>query len=45
LSAEDALFNKRAVATFAMGEGGGLLILADFVTLAHRELIVSLAAE
>jgi putative tryptophan/tyrosine transport system substrate-binding protein len=36
---------RRAVETFAMSEGGGLVILADFVTLAHRELIVSLATQ
>ena len=34
---------ERTIETFASQDGGGLLILADFVTLAHRELIVSLA--
>jgi putative ABC transport system substrate-binding protein len=41
----DATEINRAIETFATGEGRGLLILADFVTLAHRELIVSLAAK
>jgi putative ABC transport system substrate-binding protein len=35
---------ERAIETFATGEGSGLLVLTDFVTLAHRELIVSSAA-
>jgi putative ABC transport system substrate-binding protein len=35
---------ERTIETFAVGEGSGLLVLADFVTLAHRRLIVSLAA-
>jgi putative ABC transport system substrate-binding protein len=35
---------ERAIETFAAG-GSGLLVLTDFVTLAHRELIVSLAAQ
>jgi putative ABC transport system substrate-binding protein len=35
---------ERAIAAFANGANGGLLILADFITLVNRQLIVALAA-
>jgi putative ABC transport system substrate-binding protein len=43
--ARDAAEIERAIESFATGaDDGGLIIVTDFVTLAHRELIVSLAA-
>src|SRR5262245_17871071 len=35
---------KHAIATFAPGVNGGLVVLVDFITLTHRDLIVTLAA-
>jgi putative ABC transport system substrate-binding protein len=34
----------QSISTFAREANGGLLVLADYLTLAHRELIVELAA-
>jgi putative ABC transport system substrate-binding protein len=36
---------ERTIRTFAAESNGGLLVLLDFVTLAHRDLIIKLAAE
>jgi putative ABC transport system substrate-binding protein len=35
---------EHAIATFAPGVNGGLVVLVDFITLTHRDLIVTLAA-
>lgn len=36
---------ERVVRAFSSEPNGGLLVLLDFVTLAHRDLIIRLAAE
>jgi putative tryptophan/tyrosine transport system substrate-binding protein len=36
---------ERIIRAFAIEPNGGLLVLLDFVTLAHRDLIIRLAAE
>jgi putative tryptophan/tyrosine transport system substrate-binding protein len=43
--ARDAETIERIIRTFATEPNGGLLVLLDFVTLAHRDLIIRLAAE
>src|SRR6266576_5643737 len=35
---------EQAIATFAPGVNGGLVVLVDFITLTHRDLIITLAA-
>ena len=35
---------ERAISTWASETNGGLLVLLDFLTLAHRDLILALAA-
>jgi putative ABC transport system substrate-binding protein len=35
---------EQAIATFGPGVNGGLVVLVDFITLTHRDLIVTLAA-
>jgi putative ABC transport system substrate-binding protein len=35
---------EHAIATFAPGVNGGLVVVVDFITLTHRDLIVTLAA-
>jgi putative ABC transport system substrate-binding protein len=35
---------EHAITTFAPGVNGGLVVLVDFITLTHRDLIVTLAA-
>jgi ABC-type uncharacterized transport system substrate-binding protein len=34
---------EQAIDAFAQGDNGGLLVLVDYITLAHRELIIRLA--
>jgi putative ABC transport system substrate-binding protein len=36
---------ERTISTFAAEPNGALLVLLDFVTLAHRDLIIKLAAQ
>ena len=36
---------ERTISAFAAEPNGGLLVLLDFVTLAHRDLIIRLAAQ
>jgi putative ABC transport system substrate-binding protein len=36
---------KRTIGAFASQTNGGLLVLLDFLTLAHRDLIIALAAQ
>jgi putative ABC transport system substrate-binding protein len=40
----DAAEIERAIDAFASGANGGLVVLRDFVTVTHRELIIALAA-
>src|SRR5262249_58460857 len=39
----DAAAIEHAIEAFSAREGGGLMVVADFITLAHRDLIVSMA--
>jgi putative ABC transport system substrate-binding protein len=41
----DAAAIEHAIEAFAAREGGGLMVVADFITLAHRDLIVSMATQ
>ena len=41
----DAAAIEHAIEAFAAREGGGLMVVADFITLTHRNLIVSMATQ
>jgi len=41
----DAAAIEHAIEAFAAREGGGLMVVADFITLVHRDLIVSMATQ
>jgi putative tryptophan/tyrosine transport system substrate-binding protein len=43
--ARNATDFERTISAFASEPNGGLLVLLDFVTLAHRDLIIKLAAQ
>src|SRR5262249_40271754 len=43
--ARNAADFERTISAFASERNGGLLILLDFLTLAHRDLIIKLAAQ
>jgi putative ABC transport system substrate-binding protein len=43
--ARNATDFERAISAFASEPNGGLMVLLDFVTLAHRDLIIKLAAQ